>query len=285
MRCGPPTEDHDLAAVLTLELLFRTEVDFVMSTARRCGLSEADAEDVTQQVFMTLQRRLHTLESPESVRPWLWIVTRRRAFACRGKSAHRAEEGATDAIWEIEDEAPAAEELLLRAERRRELWQLLETIEDSRRLVLIMRVLDEATMPEIAMALGIPLSTAYHRLRLARDELMAAAERRQRADERGLHLRAWQSALRVRDPFERVYGQPALTEAARDRRWRRLVEELARQHGSIEAAERGGLRVLSPIWMGRGAARPYPRLKRPPRSLKAELVPLPPPPATGSRTP
>src|SRR5690242_15307745 len=146
--------EHDLAAVLTLELLFRTEVDFVMNSARRCGLSDADAEDVTQQVFMALQRRLHTLQSPESVRPWLSIVTRRHALARRGENLR---EEAGDEIGEVEDDAPLAEELLLQLERRRELLQLLEQIEPGRRAVLVMRVLDEASMTEIAASLGIPV--------------------------------------------------------------------------------------------------------------------------------
>ena len=119
---------HDFAPLISLELLFRTEMDFVMNTARRCGLSDADAEDVTQQVFIALQRRLHTLHAPESVRPWLMTVTRRHARARMGAS-HRTEEGLPDRLGEIEDDVPLAEELLTKSERRHEMLDLLEEIE------------------------------------------------------------------------------------------------------------------------------------------------------------
>src|SRR5262245_10740747 len=86
------TGQHDFADLITLELLFRTEMDFVMNTARRCGLSDADAEDVTQQVFIKLQQRLHCLHSPESIRPWLATITRRAARALAGANRRNADE-------------------------------------------------------------------------------------------------------------------------------------------------------------------------------------------------
>lgn len=272
MPFDPNSGEHDLRAVLTLEVLFRSEIDFVMNTARRCGLSDADAEDVTQQVFMTLQRRLHTLQSPESVRPWLLLATRRQALARRGSSDLSPGEPAAD---EIEDEAPPAEEMLLRSERCRELLDMLEGIEPGRRAVLIMRVLDEASMTEIARALGIAVPTAYNRLRLARHELREALERKHLSEERSFLFRSWQNMLTVRDPFECFYGRAAVSQAVRDRLWAGVLEGLMREHGSLASAEATGLRVLSPIWKKESAPRPYRRLKRPPTLVRSERVALP----------
>jgi RNA polymerase sigma-70 factor (ECF subfamily) len=50
-------------------------------------------------------------------------------------------------------------------------------VDVDRRAVLILHDLDEVHVPEIAQALGIPLNTAYSRLRLARAEFAAAAKR------------------------------------------------------------------------------------------------------------
>jgi RNA polymerase sigma-70 factor, ECF subfamily len=276
MPFDPSSGEHDLEAVLTLEVLFRSEMDFVMNTARRCGLSDADAEDVAQQVFLALQRRLHTLQSPESVRPWLLLATRRRALAHRGNFDPAAGEPAADEIGEIEDDTPAAEEMLLRCERSRVLLDLLEGVEPGRRAVLIMRVLDEASMTEIALSLGIPVTTAYNRLRLARRDLRDAFERKQMSEEHGFLLRSWQNVLKVRDPFECFYGRGVITQAVRDRLWATILEGLVRTHGSLEQAEAAGLRVLSPIWRQASAPRPYRRLKQPPRFARSERVALPP---------
>jgi RNA polymerase sigma-70 factor (ECF subfamily) len=53
----------------------------------------------------------------------------------------------------------------------------LETLELGRRAVFILHALDECPMPEVARALGLPLNTAYSRLRLARADLALAVRR------------------------------------------------------------------------------------------------------------
>ncbi len=59
----------------------------------------------------------------------------------------------------------------------RKLWVLLENMEPPKREVFIMAELDELTCPEIADVLGIPLNTAYSRLRHAREAFEAAVLR------------------------------------------------------------------------------------------------------------
>jgi len=286
MPFDPKVGEHDLAAILTLELLFRTEMDFVMNTARRCGLSDEDAEDVTQEVFMALQRRLYTLQSPESVRPWLVVVTRRRALGAHDANRRGAAEALPDDIGEIEDEGPLAEERLLSSERRREFLDLLEAIEPGRRAVLVMHVLDELPMNEVAEALRMPVGTAYNRLRLARQDLRDAFARKSMSDDYGLLFRFWEKVFYVRDPWEFFYGRAAIAQAVRDRLWLRIVETLGRSFPSIEAAEAEGLRVHSPIWKTDATPRAYRRPKRQRRLPVWERVGLPPlPAATESRTP
>lgn len=279
--------EHDLAGVITVELLFRTEMEFVMNIARRCGLEDPDAEDVTQQVFTELQRRIHSLHSPESIRPWLATVTRRYALACNAARRRAFVEPLPYDFADVEDESPLAEEQLLASERRCELLDLIETIEPSRRIVLVMRVLDELTMAEIAQTLRIPLPTAYNRLRLARFDLADAIRRKGLAEEFNMRSRAWDAMVNLRDPSEPpFYGRPPITEAVRDKIWQRVLAALSSEDGSIEAAERRGLRVHSPMFHRPATPRPYRRLKRPRRLLVLERVRVPPAPSSiGSRTP
>lgn len=287
MPADAGTGEHDFAAVITLEMMFRTEMDFVMNIARRCGLGDADAEDVVQKVFLQLQRRLHSLSAPESIRPWLATVTRRTAWAHRGARRREPDEPMPYDLTDIEDDAPLPEELMMASERRRQLLELIETIEPSRRIVLVMHVLDELPVPEVAEALRIPIPTAYNRLRLARRDLMDALARRTLADEFNMRARAWDTVVHLRDPSEPpYYGRAPITAEVRDRVWQALVAELVRQHGTIEAAESGGLRVCSPMLRTAAPPRPYRRLKRPRGLLTSQRVGLPPlRAATESRTP
>lgn len=262
MPFDPVAGEHDLAAILTLEVLFRTEVDFVMNTARRCGLSDADAEDVTQKVFIVLQKRLHTLHSPESVRPWLFTVTRRHAQSLAAANQRAPVELRPADLGEIEDDDAMTEEQMLRSEQRKELLDLLEAIEPSRRTILVMHVLDEVPVPEIAEVLQLPVATVYNRLRLARRDLREAFERKHLSDEYGVLFRTWQKVLMVRDPGEFFYGRSAITTAVRERIWARVLEELRARSPSFEEAEREGLRILSPLWRTDATPRPYIPLKR-----------------------
>lgn len=288
MPFDPKTGEHDFAAIITVELLFRTEMDFVMNVARRCGLTDADAEDVTQQVFIELQRRLHSLHAPESIRPWLATIARRKARARKGAQRRSADEPLPYDFADIEDDVPLPEERLLATEQRRELLDLIETIEPCRRIILVMHVLDELPMAEIAQTLRIPIPTAYNRLRLARHDLKDAIMRRGLAEEFNMRSRAWETIVNLRDPWEpHFYGRAPITDDARDRLWRAILEALAREHGSLDRAEQDGLRVHALMFRTDARPRPYGKLKRPRNLVPFERVGLPraPSPATGSRTP
>lgn len=224
-RSIPKTGEHDFAAVLTLDFLFRSEMDFVMNTARRCGLSDADAEDVTQQVFLALQRRLHTnLQSPESSASWLVTVTRRYARTKRGTKQEEPET-LPDSLGEIEDEVPLAEEQILRSERRREVLDLLEEIDPVRRAVLVMHVLERVPTREVAEALQIPIS----------DRVQPPAPRAARPA-RGRESQAARGRLRelpevgrdraVRHLADFYYGRTAITQEVRDRIWARVLDAI-----------------------------------------------------------
>ncbi len=74
-------------------------------------------------------------------------------------------------------EAPGAEGALVDAANRSLVAQALDTLDLDRRAVVVLHDVDEVSVPEIAAALGIPLNTAYSRLRLGREALSAAVKR------------------------------------------------------------------------------------------------------------
>ncbi len=265
------TGEHDLAVILTLELLFRTEFDFVMNTARRCGLSDPDAEDVSQKVFLALQKRLHTLNSPESVRPWLATVTRRYALELKGTLRQREIELPIAEMVDLADLEPSTEELMLRTEKRRDLLDLLEAVEPTRRMILVMHVLDEIPMQEIAEVLQLPLGTVYNRFRLARQDLREAFARKDISEEYGVLLRNWQQLFTLRDTTDRLYGRTPITEELRSRAWIGIVQAIREQFGSFEAAEVDALRVLCPWLRANAPPRPYRLQQHGPKPKKLRI--------------
>jgi len=75
------------------------------------------------------------------------------------------------------DGAPSPHERLVGTEARAVLMKALDGLDLDRRAVFVMHELDEIPVPEVASTLGIPLNTAYSRLRLARVDVAAAIQR------------------------------------------------------------------------------------------------------------
>ncbi|WP_394835254.1 sigma-70 family RNA polymerase sigma factor [Pendulispora rubella] len=159
--------------------LFAAEFRYVWTSLRRLGVDSADLDDVVHEVFLAVHRRFDTYDPARPIRPWLF------AFAFRFASDYRKQarirfRSSFDGD-ESADPRPAADELLERAEDQRLAAIGLEGIALDRRAVFILYEIDEVPMNEIAASLGVPLHTAYSRLRVAREEFAAAVQSAERS--------------------------------------------------------------------------------------------------------
>jgi RNA polymerase sigma-70 factor (ECF subfamily) len=172
------------ARALTFRALYDAHLDFVWRNLRRLGVSEADAEDRTQEVFVVAHRRFVEFEDRgHGPRAWLFqIVLRVASDARRHKRRHPEDPDGGLAMGRASVDAPQ-QDAVLRREQLSRLDAALDTIDVGRRAVLVLHEIEEMTAPEIAQVLGIPLNTVYSRLRVARAELEAAL-RRQEEDPR-----------------------------------------------------------------------------------------------------
>jgi RNA polymerase sigma-70 factor (ECF subfamily) len=78
--------DGDMAA---FEMLLRRHSDRVYRLALRMLGDRAEAEDVTQEVFVTAWRRLAGLSDPAAVRTWLFRITHRHCLTLLRKRKGR----------------------------------------------------------------------------------------------------------------------------------------------------------------------------------------------------
>ena len=145
--------------------VYERELDYVWRTLRRLGVPEADLPDSAHEVFLVLYRRWNDVERKDELRPWLFGVARRVAAALRAK---RREQPSEVDVAASEDPLAAKRGLLLRA---------LETLDDDRRVVVVLHDLEGHTGAEIAAMLDVSVNTVHSRLRLARAELVAAVTR------------------------------------------------------------------------------------------------------------
>jgi len=166
------TAGGDTRLSAELRAVYLDQFAYVMATLRRLGVAERDLEDVAHDVFVTLHRRFEDYDRARPLRPWLFGIAYRSASDYRKLARHRRE----DMDHEVDPADPRlpVDETMDREQKRRLLVAALQDVELERRAVLVMHDLDGVGVPEIADQLGIPLNTAYSRLRLARKELQVA---------------------------------------------------------------------------------------------------------------
>jgi RNA polymerase sigma-70 factor (ECF subfamily) len=153
-------------ATAHLQRLFQQNVDFVWRSARRLGLSEAEAEDATQQVFVVASRRLADIPANRERAFLFGTAVHVVANVRRGLRRRREEFAELDVV----DARLRPDELLDRARARQVADRILDAMDIELRTVFTLFELEEMSMAEIADLLGVPHGTVASRLRRAREQ-------------------------------------------------------------------------------------------------------------------
>jgi RNA polymerase sigma-70 factor (ECF subfamily) len=150
---------------------------YLWRVLRRLGVRAADIEDVWQETFIVVHRKLEGFEGRSSLRTWVSSIAVRVASDYRSR-AHRRREQATEEVPEPESAGEGVQhDELVDRERRALLDRLIAELKPEQRDVLVLYEFAELPMQEVAEALGCPLQTAYSRLHAARKSLEQAARR------------------------------------------------------------------------------------------------------------
>jgi RNA polymerase sigma-70 factor (ECF subfamily) len=159
------------ATELDFEAIFEAHFSYVWRTLARLGISEADREDLANEVFFQVHRRFHAVDLRLPLRPWIFAFAFRIASTHRRLARHRFER--VGDVPDTPDSAPCPDEALERREAQDIVDRALDGLELEQRAVFVLHEIDGCPVPEIATALAIPLNTAYSRLRLARAHFTA----------------------------------------------------------------------------------------------------------------
>ncbi|HVV16303.1 MAG TPA: RNA polymerase sigma factor [Polyangia bacterium] len=154
--------------------------DDVARWVRALGGLDADREDIVQEVFLVVRRRLPDFDGANPA-GWLYQITRRQVSDFRRRTwvkhifnRRRVED--PDALPHATGEPAAALEA---KEKQRILYALLAKIPEDRRCAFVLFEIEGLSGEEIAHIQGIPLNTVWSRLYHARREFFALAARYQ----------------------------------------------------------------------------------------------------------
>lgn len=152
--------------------LFEEQLPFVRRMARFQGVPLADLDDVCQEIFVIIHRRLPDFEGRSSLRGWIYGICWRVCRDWKHRVHLRHEENASHMP---ERAVPGDHGIRLEEfEALDKLRRLLESLDQDHRMVFLLYEVEKLSMKEVATAVGCPLFTGYSRLRAARAELRRA---------------------------------------------------------------------------------------------------------------
>ena len=152
---------------------FEHEFEFIYRTLRRNGVNPSDVEDLAHEVFLVMWRRWSEYDQGRPLRPWLAGIAFRLAYNHRARAGREVPGGMVD----IETTEPSQAERFESARDRALVQRVLASLAEKHRAVMLLHDVEGLPMRNIAQELGIPLQTAYSRLRVARKTFAKAVRR------------------------------------------------------------------------------------------------------------
>jgi RNA polymerase sigma-70 factor (ECF subfamily) len=164
------------ASVPDFDTVYETCVDFAWQTVRRMGVCAADADDVVQEAFVVVHRRLAEFEGRAQIKTWVFKILVHLVRHYWRTHQRRPGDQAADDTAQIQtlqaghDPAGALE----RVEALRILDRLLAELDVDKREVFVLAEIEQMTAAEIAEIVEANPNTVASRLRAARQEFEKA---------------------------------------------------------------------------------------------------------------
>jgi RNA polymerase sigma-70 factor (ECF subfamily) len=145
-------------------LALHDEFDHVCRALRRHGVNREDAEDLAQDVLVVAWRRRADFDRARSLRAWLAGIAARLARDFLKRRWREVPHGQID----LTDPALSGEDRVDAARARGLLHAALAVLPERHRAAILLHDVEGLAPTDVARAMGIPLATAYTRLRRAR---------------------------------------------------------------------------------------------------------------------
>jgi len=168
---------------LTFDELFERYNSMVYGLVFQILGDREEALDVSQEVFLTIYRKMDTFRGESSLKTWIYCIAVHRA-ANRFRWWNRLRRRGTVSLEEhlsrgpnrettlnLRSEGQSPEEALLLEEERSEIERKLLELPLQQRVAVIMRDIEGLSYEEIAESLNVSLGTVKSRIARGREEL------------------------------------------------------------------------------------------------------------------
>lgn len=160
-----------------LEILIKRHVDAVYGFALSYVKSQAEAEDIAQETFIKVWKKLKQYDQDKSFRAWLMTITKNTALDYLKKrravpfSSFETEAGENILLETYKSDLPSPQEEMMRSEMADEMNEIRSALSPKYQKVLDLKIDNDFTFREISLALMEPLNTVKSRYRRALEAL------------------------------------------------------------------------------------------------------------------
>jgi len=145
----------------------------------RCGVAEADRDDVCQTVFLKIHSAAANYDSSRPLAPWVFTIVVNTVRDHFRSCSVRLAPVTNDGLPEVSDPNPGPEHIAAARETITWLEQALLVLPLTQREILVLSTIVGLRQQEIAQSLNLPLNTVKTHLRRARLKLADAMEERE----------------------------------------------------------------------------------------------------------
>jgi RNA polymerase sigma-70 factor, ECF subfamily len=140
---------------------------------------QAEANEITQETFLSALRSLRTYQEKNSLKSWLYTIAlnHSRNHLRKQKMLERLKTAAT-ILFQTEErrKQPSPEDAVIQDETEAVIWNELNKLDERHRTVVVLRYFHELSISEIAEILAVNEGTIHSRLHTARERLKSQLE-------------------------------------------------------------------------------------------------------------
>ena len=161
----------------SFETIYRAYSGFVYNVAYRVTNDASDAQEITQDVFLTIYRKLKSFQFKSSFRTWTYRITINLAINhAKKKSKEKDLKVDYDENMELRTFVDPANETIDRDHQKKLVSVMLAALNPDQRVCLVLRDFEGLNYEEIAKTLKIKTNTVRSRLKRARERLLSLSK-------------------------------------------------------------------------------------------------------------
>lgn len=161
----------------SFEVIYRAFSGFVFNVVFRVVNHMDDAEEVTQDVFLTIYRKLDRFGFKSSLKTWIYRIAVNSAINhAKKRSRERFNRVEFDDNMELTPAGDAVQDRMDRKDQEKIVSSLLAALNPDQRACLVLRDFEGLSYEEVAETLKININTVRSRLKRAREKLLGLSK-------------------------------------------------------------------------------------------------------------